>query len=101
MDKHTIVGHDDWIEARKELLAEEKRFTMLRDELSRRRRELPWEAVDKEYVFEGSDETQTLLELFDGRSSWSSITSCSIRIGMKGARTARSGQTTSIRTWCT
>jgi predicted dithiol-disulfide oxidoreductase (DUF899 family) len=68
MTDHMIVAHEQWIEARKELLAEEKRFTTLRDELSRRRRELPWEAVDGEYVFEGPNGTQTLPELFDGRS---------------------------------
>lgn len=36
--------------------------------MSRRRRELPWEAVDKEYVFEGPKGKQTLADLFDGRS---------------------------------
>ena len=65
---HEVVTHDEWIEARKDLLAEEKQFTRLRDELSRRRRDLPWEAVDQEYVFEGPNGTQTLPELFDGRS---------------------------------
>jgi predicted dithiol-disulfide oxidoreductase (DUF899 family) len=49
-------------------LAKEKEFTRLRDELSRRRRELPWELVEKEYVFEGPDGKQTLAELFDGRT---------------------------------
>jgi predicted dithiol-disulfide oxidoreductase (DUF899 family) len=54
--------------ARTQLLAREKEFTKLRDELSRRRRELPWEAVEKEYVFEGAEGRRTLPELFDGRS---------------------------------
>jgi predicted dithiol-disulfide oxidoreductase (DUF899 family) len=66
--RHEVVAHNEWTEARKTLLAEEKRFTGLRDELSRRRRDLPWEAVDKEYVFDGSNGTKTLPELFDGRS---------------------------------
>ena len=65
---HAVVPHDDWIEARKALLAEEKAFTRARDELSRRRRELPWEEVEKDYVFEGSRGRETLADLFDGRS---------------------------------
>src|SRR5207248_1238423 len=54
--------------ARKELLAKEKEFTRLRDELSARRRELPWERVEKEYVFVGADGREALPELFDGCS---------------------------------
>lgn len=68
MNEHDVVGHEDWIEARKALLGKEKELTRLRDELSRERRELPWEAVEQEYVFEGPDGTRTLAELFDGRS---------------------------------
>ena len=48
-----VVSQADWLAARKELLAKEKEFTRLRDELSRQRRELPWEKVEKQYVFEG------------------------------------------------
>jgi predicted dithiol-disulfide oxidoreductase (DUF899 family) len=62
------VAHDDWVAARKELLAKEKEFTRARDELTRRRQALPWEAVEKEYVFEGPNGEETLAELFDGRS---------------------------------
>jgi len=65
---HAIVAHDEWLRARKELLAREKEFTRLRDELSRRRRELPWEPVEDEYVFEGPNGAERLDELFDGRS---------------------------------
>ena len=67
-EHHTVVGHDEWLAARTALLADEKEFTKLRDDLSRRRRELPWEAVDEEYVFDGPNGRQTLSELFDGRS---------------------------------
>jgi predicted dithiol-disulfide oxidoreductase (DUF899 family) len=63
-----VVAHDEWLEARKALLAKEKEFTRLRDELSQERRDLPWEAVDKDYVFDGPKGKQTLSELFDGRS---------------------------------
>ena len=66
--KHKIVSRKAWIEARKELLAKEKAFTRQRDKLSRLRRELPWEKVDKPYVFEGPQGKRTVLELFDGKS---------------------------------
>jgi predicted dithiol-disulfide oxidoreductase (DUF899 family) len=67
MAQHKVVSHEEWLAARKQLLAEEKEFTRLRDRLSQRRRDLPWEAVDKEYVFEGPNGRRTLAELFDGR----------------------------------
>jgi predicted dithiol-disulfide oxidoreductase (DUF899 family) len=63
-----VVPHDEWIEARKALLAKEKEFTRLRDELTRQRRALPWERVEKDYVFDGPQGAETLAELFDGRS---------------------------------
>ena len=66
--RHEVVGHDQWLAARNELLAEEKEFTRFRDRLSRKRRELPWEAVEKEYVFETPSGRHTLAELFAGRS---------------------------------
>src|SRR5215472_13142106 len=65
---HEVVPHPAWIEARTALLEREKEFTRLRDELSQARRGLPWEAVEKEYVFEGPRGRQTLADLFDGRS---------------------------------
>ena len=68
MNEHDVVQHDEWIAARKALLAKEKEFTRLRDDLSRQRRELPWERVEKEYVLEGPDGKETLADLFGGRS---------------------------------
>lgn len=65
---HEVVSKEQWVEARKALLAREKEFTRQRDELSRLRRELPWEKVEKEYVFEGSGGRNSLGDLFDGRS---------------------------------
>lgn len=65
---HNIVSHEEWLAARKQLLADEKEFTRLRDRLSQRRRDLSWEAVDKEYIFEGPNGRSTLAELFDRRS---------------------------------
>jgi predicted dithiol-disulfide oxidoreductase (DUF899 family) len=68
MDSHAIVSKEEWLEARKRLLAEEKAFTRARDQLSRRRRELPWTLVDKTYRFETPAGERTLAELFDKRS---------------------------------
>jgi len=68
MAEHRVVGHDAWLEARRKHLAKEKEFSRLRDQLSRERRELPWEPVEKEYTFEGERGAQTLSELFDHRS---------------------------------
>ncbi|HTE76034.1 MAG TPA: DUF899 family protein, partial [Xanthobacteraceae bacterium] len=45
MEPHKVVSHDEWIAARKAYLTEEKAFTRARDELSRKRRALPWERV--------------------------------------------------------
>jgi predicted dithiol-disulfide oxidoreductase (DUF899 family) len=68
MSSHKIASHEDWQEARKALLVKEKEFTRLRDDLSRQRRELPWEKVDKEYVFEGPNAKETFADLFAGKS---------------------------------
>ena len=65
---HQIVSREQWLTARKALLAREKEFTRQRDELSRLRRELPWERVEKDYLFDGPAGTQTLADLFAGRS---------------------------------
>ena len=63
-----VVSPADWAKARKHLLAKEKEFTKLRDDLSRQRRELPWETVQKSYVFDGPKGRVSLADLFDGRS---------------------------------
>jgi len=68
MDQHRIVSHDQWIAARREFLAREKEFTRLRDELSQQRRDLPWERVEKSYVFDGPNGKETLSDLFGTRS---------------------------------
>jgi predicted dithiol-disulfide oxidoreductase (DUF899 family) len=63
-----VVSHAEWISARKEFLSKEKEFTRMRDELSRQRRKLPWEKVEKKYVFEGPNGKESLSDLFGGRS---------------------------------
>ena len=67
MATHKVVKHDEWLRARKRHLAKEKEFTRMRDQLSRERRDLPWELVEKQYTFQGERGTQTLSDVFDGR----------------------------------
>jgi predicted dithiol-disulfide oxidoreductase (DUF899 family) len=64
----TVVDHQEWTAARIAHLEEEKAFTRQRDELSRKRRELPWLEITEDYRFDGVDGTTSLLEMFDGRS---------------------------------
>ena len=54
--------------ARKILRKKEKEFTVLRDQISQQRGDLPWGAVDKEYVFDEPNGRETLSDLFDERS---------------------------------
>ena len=68
MSDHKVVSAEEWVEARRALLAKEKEFTRARDALSEERRNLPWVAVHEEYTFEGAAGRQTLSELFEGRS---------------------------------
>src|SRR6266511_1502658 len=67
MTTNKVVTHDEWVTARKKHLVKEEEFTRLRDQLSRERRELPWELLEKEYMFEGENGRQTLSEVFEGR----------------------------------
>jgi len=68
MTDHEVVSRDEWVEARRRFLAKEKEFTRLRDELSTERRALPWERVEKRYVFEGPTGKLSLPDLFAGKS---------------------------------
>jgi predicted dithiol-disulfide oxidoreductase (DUF899 family) len=63
-DPHTVVSREEWIAARKQLLAREKELTRRSDELSAERRKLPWERVDKRYVFQTRAGQKALEELF-------------------------------------
>jgi predicted dithiol-disulfide oxidoreductase (DUF899 family) len=62
-----VLPHDQWLAARKALLAQEKAFTHARDALSQARRDLPWEPVDNTYLFDGPSGVAALPSLFDGR----------------------------------
>ena len=68
MTDHRTGTQEEWQAERDELLKEEKELTRRSDELAAKRRELPWVAVEKEYLFETEGGTKTLAELFDGRS---------------------------------
>src|SRR5580704_14589516 len=62
-----VVSREQWLEARRQLLAREKEYTRSRDALNADRRRLPMVAVDQEYVFEGPDGPVTLADLFGGK----------------------------------
>jgi len=68
MAKHRTGTRDEWVDARLELLKSEKELTRLNDDLARKRRELPWVRVDKDYVFDTEAGEATLADLFRGRS---------------------------------
>ncbi|WP_328766053.1 DUF899 domain-containing protein [Streptomyces sp. NBC_00286] len=66
--KHPTVSPQEWRTVRDELLAEEKAHTRRGDELARKRLELPWQPVNKDYRLDTDEGERTLTELFDGRS---------------------------------
>src|SRR5881398_776312 len=68
MTAHRIGTREEWQAERDALLKEEKELTRRGDELARKRRELPWVPVEKDYRFETEDGAKTLADLFDGRS---------------------------------
>jgi predicted dithiol-disulfide oxidoreductase (DUF899 family) len=68
MAEHEVGTNEEWLAARLELLEAEKELTRRGDELARRRQQLPWVPVEKEYTFETVDGPMTLAELFDDRS---------------------------------
>jgi len=65
---HPVVSPDRWVAERKKLLAREKELTRLQDEIARQRRALPWERIDKDYVFDTPQGKRKLTDLFEGRS---------------------------------
>src|SRR5205809_6464310 len=68
MNHPRVVSRAEWLAARLELLKEEKEFTRRGDELARRRQELPWVRIDKEYRFETDEGSASLKDLFKRRS---------------------------------
>ena len=65
---HKVVSSKEWLRAHGDFLAKEKELTRLSDELARRRRELPWARVEKDYAFTGPKGKLSLADLFNGRS---------------------------------
>src|SRR6204780_370518 len=68
MTDHKTGTREQWRAARLELLTAEKELTRRSDEVARRRQELPWVRVDKDYRFETDAGTASLADLFQGRS---------------------------------
>src|SRR5262245_27297388 len=68
IENRKVVSQKEWLVARKKLLAKEKKFSKLRDELNLQRRKLPWVKVEKGYVFDGPTGKVTLADLFNGKS---------------------------------
>jgi predicted dithiol-disulfide oxidoreductase (DUF899 family) len=68
MTDHKTGTRDEWLAARLDLLGAEKELTRQSDELARRRQQLPWVRVDKEYRFDTDEGAASLADLFQGRS---------------------------------
>jgi predicted dithiol-disulfide oxidoreductase (DUF899 family) len=68
MQPHKIVSEQEWLAARKELLAKEKELTRARDQLSAERRALPWVKVEKKYLLDTPSGSRSLADLFNGKS---------------------------------
>src|SRR5258707_8268500 len=68
MTDHKTGTRQEWLAARLELLEAEKALTRRSDELARRRQELPWVRIDKDYRFDSDAGTASLADLFRGRS---------------------------------
>ena len=65
--KYNVVSPQQWQDAWQQMLVKEKELTRARDALAAERRRMPWQAVEKNYVFDGPDGKVSLLDLFDGR----------------------------------
>ncbi|HKI04213.1 MAG TPA: DUF899 domain-containing protein [Thermoanaerobaculia bacterium] len=62
-----VASREEWLAARKDLLAKEKELTKHHDRVSAERRRLPMVKIDKDYVFDGPEGKRSLRDLFDGR----------------------------------
>src|SRR5687768_12528305 len=64
---HAVVCAERWLAERKALLAREKELVRQSDEVARARRALPWQRVEKDYVFDALEGRRSLADLFEGR----------------------------------
>ena len=95
MPTHMTATRDKWPEARLDLLAAEKDLTRRSDDVARLRQQLPWVRGDKNYTFDTEEGHKVLKDLFGGRSSSSSTTSCSGLSTSPGVLPARRSPTDS------
>ncbi len=68
MTGHSVVSRQEWLDARLVLLAKEKELTRQQDALAQERLQLPWERVEKKYLFDSPEGKTTLAELFGDKS---------------------------------
>ena len=68
IEDHKVVSQDERLEARIELLKAEKELTKHSDEVARKRQQLPWVKIDKNYKFDTENGKMSLADLFKGRS---------------------------------
>jgi len=68
MPTHGTGTREEWLKARLTLLDAEKELTRHMDDIARRRQELPWVRIDKDYRFDTDDGRASLADLFKGRS---------------------------------
>ncbi|MET0221445.1 MAG: thioredoxin family protein [Tardiphaga sp.] len=66
--QNPVVSREEWLEARRALLLQEKEATHLRDKVNAARMAMPWVKVDKDYMFDTTAGRKSLSDLFDGRS---------------------------------
>jgi len=83
-----VVPREEWLAARKALLAKEKELTRATDGVNAARRRLPMTRVGKDYQLDGLRGAARLPDLSAGNGSWPSITSCSGRTGKPAAQAA-------------
>ena len=98
---HQVVSHEEWLAARITLLAKEKESTRQREELAQLRLALPWEEVEKQYVFDGPGGKETLPDLFGKHSQLVVYHFMLGPMTTRGVCTARSGPTRSTTPVCT
>jgi predicted dithiol-disulfide oxidoreductase (DUF899 family) len=94
MREHKIGTREEWQAARDELAKLEAEQAEQNQEIKKKRLDLPWVPVEKEYEFDTEDGKKTFAELFDGRSQLLAYTSCS-------APTTRSAPAPAAPTWAT
>jgi predicted dithiol-disulfide oxidoreductase (DUF899 family) len=68
LEQHRVVSSNEWLKARIELVAKEKEFSRLQDELAAQKRALPWIRVEKDYVFTTPEGDVSLKDLFGSHS---------------------------------